>query len=249
MRYVVLVLALTGVILAQGETCLDPIWVPPGNFSDCDRTTGAFVNDYDSLVLDIGLAPQFGPDVVYAFTPSISLPVNVSVVPIGTWDISVYVFTNCDSPAAIAGADEHGPGSPEAITDLPLSAGVTYYFVVDGKTAEDSGYYCFNIASTVSADENELANDKVLLKVTPTLLKSTAEIEFSLAKADNVCIVIYNAAGQPVRTFNLGHLTAGIHKISWNGLDDSGSPLTPGVYFVKLNAGSASGSAKLTILR
>ena len=47
-------------------------------------------------------------------------------------------------------------------------------------------------------------------------------------------LAIYNAAGQPVRTFVLGHRSPGKYHIVWDGRDDAGRELSKGMYFYKL---------------
>jgi len=249
MKYVALIAIIFGFVFAEGENCSDPIVVPGLNFSDCVRSTGDYVNDYDVLATDAGLTAQYGPDVVYSFTPGTDIPdVAVTAVPIGSWDISLYIFTDCASPVALTGVDEHGAGAPEALTGLTLSAGVTYYFVVDGETEEDSGHYCFNISSSVSAEEKE-ASLRTSLSVSPTFTSGNTDIEFSISGNSYVNLVVYNALGQPVRTLKAGNLSAGTYSVAWNGLDNHGALLPPGVYFVKLSTGSAESVKKLVLIR
>ena len=47
-------------------------------------------------------------------------------------------------------------------------------------------------------------------------------------------LAIYNVAGQPVRTFVLGHRSPGKYHIVWDGRDDAGRELSKGMYFYKL---------------
>jgi len=249
MKYVALIVIIFGFVFAQGENCNDPIPVPGLNFSDCIRSTGDYVNDYDVLATGAGLTAQYGPDVVYSFTPGTDIPdVAITAVPIGDWDISLYIFTDCASPVALTGVDNYGPGSPEALTGLTLTAGITYYFVVDGETEADSGHYCFNISSTVSAEEREAAL-RTTLNVAPTFTSGNATIEFSISGNSYVNLVVYNAIGQPVRTLKAGNLSAGTYSVSWNGLDNHGALLPPGVYFVKLNTGVSETVKKLVLIR
>lgn len=54
------------------------------------------------------------------------------------------------------------------------------------------------------------------------------------AAAASAELAIYNVAGQPVRTFVLGHRSPGKYHIVWDGRDDAGRELSKGMYFYKL---------------
>ena len=44
-------------------------------------------------------------------------------------------------------------------------------------------------------------------------------------------------------------MTAGVHSIVWNGLDNDGRPVGSGVYFYRLKAGAFEQSRRMTILK
>ena len=77
-----------------------------------------------------------------------------------------------------------------------------------------------------------------------------ADIAFGLAvDATDAVVEIRNAAGQVVRTINLGDGitpgsggTAGVNTVAWNGLDDSSAALPDGVYQFSVTAGDAGSS-------
>ena len=54
------------------------------------------------------------------------------------------------------------------------------------------------------------------------------------AAAASAELAIYNVAGQPVRTFVLGHRSPGKYHIVWDGRDDAGRELSKGMYFWRL---------------
>ena len=69
-------------------------------------------------------------------------------------------------------------------------------------------------------------------------------------KEARVEIDIYNVAGRRVRTFPPVHAFEGIYidPILWDGTDDSGRRLTPGVYFIRLKTGDIRESRKTILL-
>ena len=60
---------------------------------------------------------------------------------------------------------------------------------------------------------------------------------------------LYGALGNPVRTFLLGSLPRGTHRITWDGTDDQGRQVASGRYLAMLKAGSLTRSRPLTLVR
>jgi hypothetical protein len=54
----------------------------------------------------------------------------------------------------------------------------------------------------------------------------------------SVDVGVYNVAGRLVKTLAAGPQSAGTYTVTWNGSDDSGVRMAPGVYFLKSKVGS-----------
>lgn len=66
---------------------------------------------------------------------------------------------------------------------------------------------------------------------------SSATISYDLASdASSVTIDIYNSRGDRVRTVTLGSETSGSQSYEWDGKDDNGNVLDPGVYTIAVGA-------------
>ncbi|GJM44986.1 MAG: hypothetical protein DHS20C21_18280 [Gemmatimonadota bacterium] len=77
-------------------------------------------------------------------------------------------------------------------------------------------------------------------------------IRFSLAAdeaADGGELAVYDLNGRLVRRIWEGRGRSGDFVASWNGRDTQGSVAAPGVYFVRLRAGSFTSTAKATLIR
>jgi len=70
-------------------------------------------------------------------------------------------------------------------------------------------------------------------------------IELS-APAESVKVNITNAAGQVVRSFDLGALPAGVKTLSWDGMGTDGAALPDGGYKINSTSGAGVGPAALT---
>ncbi len=70
----------------------------------------------------------------------------------------------------------------------------------------------------------------------PNPFSSKTAISYNLNKQSNVKVTIYDVLGRVVKNFSMGDETAGVHGIIWNGLDNLGRRVAPGVYFYRLQA-------------
>jgi hypothetical protein len=79
----------------------------------------------------------------------------------------------------------------------------------------------------------------------PSPFRSQALLGFDLPAAERVQLVIYDAAGRQVRVLASGMHQAGQHRISWDGENEEGQPLAPGVYFARIRVGEFEESRRL----
>ncbi|HSG28649.1 MAG TPA: T9SS type A sorting domain-containing protein, partial [Candidatus Krumholzibacterium sp.] len=83
----------------------------------------------------------------------------------------------------------------------------------------------------------------------PNPFNGNTTIAYSLSGASFVELVIYDTAGRRLRTLERRDRGPGRHLAVWNGKDDSGSPVTSGVYFCRIKAGKFSQTRKIVYMR
>ena len=71
----------------------------------------------------------------------------------------------------------------------------------------------------------------------PNPATGPSTIGFSLVRGGDVSLRVYDIAGRAVRTLAGGPLASGRYRYAWDGRDDGGSPVTSGLYLVKLSMG------------
>ena len=83
------------------------------------------------------------------------------------------------------------------------------------------------------------------------LKSGSATINFGIAKAERVKIQIFDVSGRLVRTLADRGFTAGQHKLTWDGVDNSGQLSARGVYFVRSQYADSkfTGQSKLIVLK
>jgi len=74
-------------------------------------------------------------------------------------------------------------------------------------------------------------------------------IRFAVAKDDNVVINVYNVSGQLVRSLVNGSYKVGNHQAVWNGRDNSGRPVSSGIYFYRMNTSEYVAVKKMLLLK
>jgi len=79
-------------------------------------------------------------------------------------------------------------------------------------------------------------------------------IPFELSQNSKVLVTIYDLAGTPVRTINMGYLQAGSYvsqscAIYWDGKTDIGERVASGIYFYQIQMGDYIETHKMVILK
>ncbi len=98
--------------------------------------------------------------------------------------------------------------------------------------------------STAVSEGNVGGNFLPRLEVTSPC-RGVAEIRFGAAGRGHVLLTIHDLAGRRLRTIVDGQRDAGQHTAAWDGTDDSGRRVGPGVFFCRIRTIDGTASAKL----
>ncbi len=95
----------------------------------------------------------------------------------------------------------------------------------------------FNLETITSVNPgNQLPASFQLEQNYPNPFSSATAISYSLDKQSDVNVTIYDVLGRVVRNYSLGYQDAGVHGIIWDGRNNFGEKVAPGVYFYRLLA-------------
>jgi hypothetical protein len=83
----------------------------------------------------------------------------------------------------------------------------------------------------------------------PNPFNSETLIYFQLPGNDQVSFKIYNTLGQLIRTLIETELSAGYHKIAWDGEDANGWAVPSGLYYYQIRAGQNVNTRRLILIR
>lgn len=89
----------------------------------------------------------------------------------------------------------------------------------------------------------------VLMPACPSPFGSVVEIEFGLPKEDRAQIAIYAADGRMVAKLAEGKFPSGYTRLVWNGKDQNGQEVSPGIYFCRLQTAEKVLTTKMVLVR
>jgi hypothetical protein len=148
-----------GAVLVGGEDCSDAEPITGLPYTDTGNTCD-YDNDYDEVCPYSG---SLSEDVVYEYTPANDILVSCSLCQPSsdTYDTKMYVYEN-DCSGAYAWCNDDGCSSPDyvfasEIEDMAMTAGNTYYIVVDGYSSQCGDYEltCIEEVETVCVECEE----------------------------------------------------------------------------------------------
>jgi spore coat protein A len=79
-----------------------------------------------------------------------------------------------------------------------------------------------------------------LVPARPNPFADATTIVYELPRPAAVRLVVYDVAGRARRTLATGRAAGGSHAVVWNGRDDAGRAVAPGLYFVRLETDGAT---------
>ncbi len=86
----------------------------------------------------------------------------------------------------------------------------------------------------------------VLHPAYPNPFNPSTTLRYDLPQASRVRLTIYDVMGREVRTLVQGEQGAGYQSVNWGGTDNSGQPVSSGVYLYRIEAGPPAGGFSLT---
>lgn len=100
--------------------------------------------------------------------------------------------------------------------------------------------YPVSIIDALDVGEPVVAGQLSLSPVAPNPSTGVAEVRFVLPQASDVTLSVHDVAGRRVRGLAAGALVAGPHAVRWDGHDEAGARVRPGLYFVRLTSGGSA---------
>ncbi len=106
-----------------------------------------------------------------------------------------------------------------------------------------------NVEVEISYESSSIPDNYTLSQNYPNPFNPTTLIKFSVPKDDFVTIKVYDIIGQEITTLFSGYTKAGIHTLSWNGLDRNGKQVSSGSYIYRMTTGEFIQSKKMLYIK
>jgi hypothetical protein len=142
-------------------------------------------------------------------------------------------------------------GTRQSFLVSGLSDGVVLYLAI--KSVDELGNWSpisnviIRPAQTTGVDLPTLAAS--FSSPWPNPARQSVQWTYSLPRAAQVQVDVFDVTGRQVSTVASGERGAGTGDLSWDLRDDGGRPVDAGLYFVKARVGSVESTKRLIVLR
>ena len=110
--------------------------------------------------------------------------------------------------------------------------------------------YKYSKQSTTFVNETKIQPKSFFLSQNyPNPFNPSTTIEYTIPKADNVLVRIYDGLGQELRTILNEYQPAGVHTVQWDGKDANGNIVSSGLYIYRIDAGNNAESKMMLMLK
>ncbi len=100
-----------------------------------------------------------------------------------------------------------------------------------------------------TTDVEEIPESLLTLENYPNPFNLSTTISFTLPSSGFASLVIYNIMGQEVRELINDTMTQGIHSVTWDGRDYSGSMVSSGIYISQLKMDKYNAAGRMLLLK
>ncbi len=195
----------------------------------------------DSVIVCYQAQPnQYGPDVVSGITLR---TMSVPATPVTLLDAATAFQSTIGECAAVDVADLVPIGAPELILSFSLNPGGKVDIGAVGLRLK--GPASLGLEGPIDVHEPSLA----ISPNQPDPFTPPTRIEFAIATPQHVRVQVFDVAGRAARTLVDRMLPPGRYAETWDGRDDAGRRLTPGVYYARLAGNGAALSERMVMLR
>ncbi len=207
-------------VAAEGETSISLIWT---NATAGDRN-GTIIARWE------GISEWPGPDAGASYTVGQIVAPGTEIIYVADLDHSLLPFVDTD-----------------------LTPGHTYGYAA--YTFDDM--HNFSVAATASgtagdpaaAEEGGAVPVLALGPAQPNPARNHTTFSFTLPGDAFVAVRLYDSSGRLVRTLLDAPMSAGTYYAHWNGTDDAGRRVAPGMYYYELRANGERLSKQVSWLR
>lgn len=167
-----------------------------------------------------------------------------------SWDASTVAFSPLNGDLLWQAHFDSGEGQPEEGSVLAVSPLGDVYTVGYGYTlATESDLLSirYHVESTNAVID--IIADPLLLRAAPNPFSHQVIFSLEMLSLDRVEVRVHDVTGRRIARLHDGILDRGMHRIAWDGRDDNGNRLGPGIYLVRVEGSEIRQSGKVIRLQ
>ena len=94
-----------------------------------------------------------------------------------------------------------------------------------------------------------VGHESIVIMASPNPARRTASVIFALPERAEASVRVFDLAGRLVARLAQAEFPAGPVRLTWDGRNDSGRQVAPGLYFIRVAAGSQTVGVKVLLMR
>ena len=134
-------------------------------------------------------------------------------------------------------------------TDEEVELDNTYYYWLESIAMSGNVEYYGPVTVSLDKEKPEEYTNLGIMGIYPNPFNPETNIDYSVKEETPVEISVYNIKGQRVKTLVDKSVSAGDHNVAWHGDSDSDTPVSSGVYFVKMITGNHIETRKIVLMK
>jgi len=177
--------------------------------------------------------------------------VQVSWSPSTAGDVASYaVYRSTDMLQVVSAANLQALVNAPAASWTDGAPVTGAWYVVSAVDASGyAGGYAAPVQAGTASDAGDIPPVASLHAASPGSLRRGVWVQFALPRSGAADVAIYSVDGRLRRTLHAGSKHAGVHRSFWDGRDDGGQSVAPGVYLLRFALDERSFSQKLVLTR
>jgi len=118
-----------------------------------------------------------------------------------------------------------------------------------GVMGYDSSDGAFTVSAATTGLPENIPTRHRLYQNSPNPFQSATRVAFDLPEEGKVTLKVFDLNGRVVRVLADEWYPAGTHEVPWNALDAGGKPVSAGIYFLHIAAGSFTDTKRMYLQR
>ena len=136
------------------------------------------------------------------------------------------------------------------VLPIPMPVPDTWYLISGGPTQAQVRFFWHDTTPPDAIHERgQLTQRRTGLTVSPSIVRTGATIRAERVAGTSCAFVIFDAAGNRVRTLKTQASSAGAASATWTGEDNLGRRLPEGIYYCRLDDAANPSARKLILSR